>query len=135
MYATDDLIKKLRLEITQLKDENDSLKRAQGGRGQNLSGGNGGGYNGNGGKSNKRGGGERGRGGPNNNAGGDDEKFLAQRNLVCMGYNRNITCRDTPCQLEHKCIRKIGEGKICQEKHRGKIDGQRRRMERFSVKC
>ena len=50
LKATDDLIKKLRLEITQLKEENDSLKRAQGGRGQNCSGGSGGGgYNGNGG--------------------------------------------------------------------------------------
>ena len=84
LKATNDLIKKLNLEITQLKDENDGHKRAQGGRGQNWSGGNGGGYNGNGGKSNKRGGGERGRGGPNNNAWGDDDKFLAQRNLVFM---------------------------------------------------
>ena len=33
LKATDDLIKKLRLEITQLKDENDGLKRAQGGKG------------------------------------------------------------------------------------------------------
>ena len=25
----------------------------------------------------------------------DDEKVLAQRFLVCMGYNRDITCRNT----------------------------------------
>ena len=31
LKATDDLIKKLKLEITQLKEENDSLKRVQGG--------------------------------------------------------------------------------------------------------
>ena len=56
LKATDDLIKKLRLEITQLKEEKDCLKRAQGGRGQNWSGGSGeGGYNENGGRGNKRG--------------------------------------------------------------------------------
>ena len=37
-----------------------------------------------------------------------------------MRYNRNITCRDTPCQLEHKCNTRIGEGKICPEKHKGR---------------
>ena len=35
LKATDNLVKKLRVEITQMKEENASLKRAQGGGGQN----------------------------------------------------------------------------------------------------
>ena len=82
LKATDNLVKKVKVEITQLKKENASLKRAQGSGGQNWpgaqGGSGGGGYNGNGGRGNKRGGGERGRGGSNNNGGGDDEKFLVR---------------------------------------------------------
>ena len=36
--ATDDFVKKLKLDITQLKEENTSLKRSQGSGGQTLGG-------------------------------------------------------------------------------------------------
>ena len=38
LKATEDLVKKLRLEITNLKEENASLKRSHGGGGQTLAG-------------------------------------------------------------------------------------------------
>ena len=116
----------LRAGIANPREDNSSLKRSGIGN-QNrehwtgAAGENGGGFGGDGGRGKKRRGGVRGgRGATNNNGRVEDEELVTQRNLVCMGYNRNISCRDQPCTLDHKCNHKIGKGKICPETHRGK---------------